>query len=84
MRNINQTLVIAMIAAVCAIVFTQYLYAQNTSDYPNMPASNASGRNIGEFLTPDGRFDLEAARRTGFQGSLNVNGFESGSDAATG
>ena len=84
MRNINQTLIITMIAIVCTIVFTPYLYAQNTSDSPNMPAAAASGRSIGEFLTPDGRFDLEAARRKGFQGSLNVNGFESGIDTATG
>ena len=83
MWSINQKYVAAMIATVCTIVFTQYLYAQNTNNSPNMPAST-SGRNICEFLAPNGRFDLEAARRTCFQGSLNVNGFESGIDAATG
>ena len=84
MRNINQTLVIAIITTVCTIFFAPYLFAQDTSDSPNMPASEVSGRSIGEFLTPDGRFDLEAARRARFQGSLNVNGFKLKIDTAIG
>gem|GEM_PF-1271502 len=43
-----------------------------------------STRNLTEFLTLDGRFDLEAARRAGFQGSLNLRGFESAFDPTTG
>jgi hypothetical protein len=83
MRLINQTLIITMIAIVCLIVLTQTLYAQDKSDLKSIPSSAVSGRNIGEFLTHDGRFDLEMARRTGFQGSLNVDGFKSSIDTAT-
>ncbi|MCX6830373.1 MAG: dockerin type I domain-containing protein [candidate division Zixibacteria bacterium] len=42
------------------------------------------GRSVAEFLTPDGRFDLEATRRSGYQGSLDMKGFESAIDSATG
>jgi uncharacterized protein (TIGR02145 family) len=36
----------------------------------------SSGRNIAEFLTVDGQFDLEAARRSGYEGPLDIEGFE--------
>ena len=34
-------------------------------------------RSVSEFLTPDGRFDLEAARRSGYQGPLDIEGYQS-------
>ncbi|MDM8006914.1 MAG: hypothetical protein QUV05_12315, partial [Phycisphaerae bacterium] len=49
---------------------------------PTTPAP--SGRSIGEFLTPDGRFDLDAARRSGYEGPLDIEGIESRIDPATG
>ncbi|PKK82979.1 MAG: hypothetical protein CVT49_10975 [candidate division Zixibacteria bacterium HGW-Zixibacteria-1] len=39
---------------------------------------------VGTFLTADGQFDLEAARQSGYQGSLDMEGFESAIDPATG
>ncbi|MCX6832023.1 MAG: hypothetical protein NT028_07810, partial [candidate division Zixibacteria bacterium] len=49
-----------------------------------MPNTLDSARSLGEFLTPDGRFDLEAARRSGYQGSLDLKGFEPAIDPTTG
>ena len=49
---------------------------------PSIPPP--SGRSIGEFLTPDGPFDLEAARRSGYEGPLDIGGFQSAIDPATG
>ena len=43
-----------------------------------------AGRSIREFLTPEGRFDLEAARRSGYQGPLDMRGFETALDTSTG
>lgn len=51
---------------------------------PKVPNTLDSARSLGEFLTPDGRFDLEAARRSGYQGSLDLKGFESALDPSTG
>jgi|GEM_PF-5414703 len=50
----------------------------------SMPNTLDSARSLGEFLTPDGRFDLEAARRSNYQGSLDLKGFESAIDPVTG
>ncbi|MCE5251877.1 T9SS type A sorting domain-containing protein [bacterium] len=82
MHTINHTFTITMIAIACLILSAPYLNAQNINDLTNMPA--APTRSIGDFLTPDDRFDLEAAQRTDFQGSLNMNGYEPGIDPATG
>ncbi|MFC1552522.1 T9SS type A sorting domain-containing protein [Candidatus Latescibacterota bacterium] len=84
MWNRNNTLVIAMIATLCTIFSTQYLFAQNKINSPNMPIVDASGKRIGEFLTPDGHFDMEAARRTGFQNSLDMKGYKSKIDITAG
>ena len=68
------------------------LKATPISNAPNVPA-NASdsndveipaGRSIGEFLTPEGRFDLEAARRSSYEGPLDMKGFESELDTTAG
>jgi hypothetical protein len=50
----------------------------------SMPNTLDSARSLGEFLTPDGRFDLEAVRRSGYQWSLDLMGFESAIDPVTG
>ncbi len=74
----------AMVFAMCAIVSASFLSAQETSDPPNVSASAVSGRSVGEFLTPEGRFDLEAARKAGFQGSIDIKGFQPRIDEKTG
>jgi len=43
----------------------------------------AAGAPVSEFLTPGGRFDLEAARRSGYEGPLDLSGFGSSLDPAT-
>ena len=48
------------------------------------PTDAPKGKSIGEFLTPDGQFDLEAARRSGYEGSLDMEGFRSAIDPTTG
>ena len=36
-----------------------------------------SGASVSDFLTPNGQFDLEAARQSGFEGSLTLTGLMS-------
>ncbi len=43
-----------------------------------------AGRSVEEFLNPDGSFDLEAARLSGYQGSLDLDGLDSQFDPVTG
>ncbi|MCX6834941.1 MAG: hypothetical protein NTW07_07380, partial [candidate division Zixibacteria bacterium] len=35
--------------------------------------ANPYGRSVSEFVAPEGRFDLEAARLSGFEGSLDLD-----------
>ena len=56
----------------------------NSEDNTTQATETSKGRTIGDFLTPDGRFDLEAARRTGYEGPLDVRGFHPGIDSITG
>ena len=44
----------------------------------------SGGADPSEFLAPDGRFDLNAARQAGFEGSLNLEGFDVQFDPRTG
>jgi hypothetical protein len=48
------------------------------------PPREATGPSVSEFLTPDGRFDLVAARNSRHEGPLHLAGFESHFDAETG
>ena len=41
-------------------------------------------KSVGDFVTPDGRFDLEAARRSGYQGPLDLEGVNVRLDPTTG
>ena len=41
-------------------------------------------RSVADFLTPDGRFDLGAARSAGFEGSLDLKGYKFKSDPQAG
>ncbi|MCX6834967.1 MAG: hypothetical protein NTW07_07520, partial [candidate division Zixibacteria bacterium] len=47
-------------------------------------AETPKGRSVSEFLTHDGRIDLEATRAAGFEGSLDLDGFDVRLDPATG
>ena len=52
----------------------------NSSHSVEMP----KGRSVGDFLSPDGRIDLDAARQADFEGSLDLDGFDVTLDPATG
>ena len=58
--------------------------AQDTSEPLVNPRAPDQAKSISDFLTPDGRFDLEAARRSGYQGPLDMGGFRSAIDPSTG
>ena len=68
----------------------QHRLSGERQGFPTRATSEQTARvpgdsvSIQQFLTPDGRFDLEAARRSGYQGPLNLEGFESAIDPATG
>ena len=47
-------------------------------------AADKKGKSVGDFLTTDHRFDLEAARRSGYQGPLNWEGYHIQLDPITG
>ncbi len=42
------------------------------------------GKSISEFVSPDGRIDLDAVRRSGYQGALDLKGINVGIDPNTG
>jgi hypothetical protein len=60
----------------CAV---NVLAEQGPDALPKPPA-----RSVSEFLTPDGRFDLDAARLSGFEGSLDLDGTDLRFDPRTG
>ena len=44
-------------------------------DAPLTPSDSIrAGRSVSDFLTPDGRFNLEALRTSGYQGPLDLKG----------
>jgi hypothetical protein len=85
---------IRKISSIMALFVSILALAAFANDLPNgsvmrdlaqsMPSTLDSARSLGEFLTSDGRFDLEAARRSGYQGALDLKGFKSAIDPATG
>jgi len=63
----------------------------NSSALNSQSASNESspliaskGKPIGDFLTPSGQFDFDAAKRSGYQGTLDLKGFQSHLDPGSG
>ncbi|NOY89466.1 MAG: hypothetical protein GXO93_08810 [FCB group bacterium] len=46
--------------------------------------NGTKGRNISDFITPDGRFDLRAVRRSGYQGALDMKGYRTVFDSISG
>jgi hypothetical protein len=59
-------------------VRAQTLSAKPDDANPTVPVSQAEceKRSVKDFLTPDGRFDLAAARASGYQGPLDLDGFD--------
>jgi len=42
------------------------------------------GKNLSEFVSPDGHIDLDAVRKSGYQGPLNLDGVTVNIDPLTG
>ncbi|MCH8148460.1 MAG: PKD domain-containing protein [Planctomycetes bacterium] len=57
---------------------------QVASDAVGETISDSRGTAVRRFLTPDGRFDLEAARDTEYEGKLDFSGFQPYLDRETG
>lgn len=87
---------VAVLAGPCSVLADK---VRVPTDQPTIPSSvNAATdgdtslvapnqsmrRSLSDFVTPDGRFDLEATRRSGYQGSLDIRGCHSAIDSATG
>ena len=47
-------------------------------------AARGSANGVADFLTPDGSFDLEAARTMGFEGAIELDGFAGRIDPRSG
>ena len=80
---------LTVILSLCLIllsmaVLTPAIQSQGSTDSQNLLANRVSGPSVGEFLTADGRFDLEAARASGYQGPVDLSGFDVRIDAAGG
>src|SRR5512139_3363060 len=65
-------------------------HADNSNTQPSMSGQESQSdlhrppaKSVRDFLTPDGRFDLEAARRSGYQGPLGMEGLTSTFDPTT-
>ncbi|HEX9751100.1 MAG TPA: hypothetical protein VGB22_07455, partial [candidate division Zixibacteria bacterium] len=56
----------------------------NSYDQPGATIPEQTGPPVSDFLTPDGRFDLEAAKSSGYEGALELQGFNSMLDPVTG
>ena len=72
---------LVLTAAMCAGLMGLTAFSAFGQHVPAGP--QPSGRSIGGFLTADGRFDLDAARRSGYEGPLEIEGVESRIDPAT-
>ena len=71
------------------VMILVFLAICSQSGFGNMiddPAdlSAIKAESLKQFLTPDGRFDLEAARRSGYEGTLDFSGFGMSFDPRTG
>jgi len=60
----------------CATIWVLLIASVLAADggKPNSSASARTGRSASDFLTPDGRFDLNAVRTSGYQGPLDLKG----------
>lgn len=80
---------LTVILSLCLIllsmaVLTPAIQSQGSTDSQNLLPNRVSGPSVGEFLTADGRFDLEAARASGYEGPLDLGGLGATFDPRTG
>jgi len=66
------------------ITTTTVSFAQDASQSTVSPRLPDRTKSVSDFLKPDGSFDLEAVRRSGYQGSLDLKGFQSAIDPVSG
>ena len=73
------------------LIFLSLLYIAAVCQAGDEPAISSrftdkqpGGRDVNNFLTPDGRFDLEAVRASGYQGGLDLEGVNVTFDPVTG
>ena len=66
------------------LVFSVSLLLSISSKAADSADDSVDKRSIEEFLTPDGRIDLEAVRKSGYQGPLDLKGVDVSIDARTG
>jgi len=86
------------LAIISLLLIVTYTYAQDSSflssvnyrtsdkigSTPFATHNRNRGRKISDFLTSDGRFDLRAARRSGYQGALDIKGYQFVFDSVSG
>ncbi|MCK4404063.1 MAG: hypothetical protein KAW02_03140, partial [candidate division Zixibacteria bacterium] len=61
------------------------LTGKSSIDHGNTPSvADKKGKSVGDFLTPEYRFDLEKIRKSGYQGPLNWEGYHIQLDPITG
>ena len=65
-----------MKSKVLTIIFAIILLLGSTKITNAEEPNELEKTSISDFLTPDGRIDLKAARMVGFQGSLNLEGYD--------
>ena len=63
-------------------LFCGTAFAGNDSSPSNI--NDKTGPSVGDFQTPDHRIDLEKIRQSGYQGSLDLEGYDVGIDPVTG
>ena len=66
------------------LVFSISLLLSISSLAADNAGDTAEKRSIGEFVSPDGRIDIEAVRTSGYQGPLDLGGFDVLIDPRTG
>ena len=66
------------------LVFSASLLLSISGKAADSADDSVDKRSIEEFVTPDGRIDLEAVRKSGYQGTLDLKGFDVGIDPKTG
>ena len=67
---------------VCLAVCCQWAFGASVNNLADYPITQA--QSVKQFLTADGRFDLEAARLSEYEGALDFSGFAIGFDSRTG
>lgn len=90
MKTAIQLLIMAVLCLSPSLVSAESEKSNQTNEstllysaHPSNSGQATFGRDAGEFLKPDGQIDMDAIRRSGYQGSLNTKGFSSTFDSLT-